>query len=506
MICSQRCRVLPPHTYKHISPPPTVFSVVSRYDPTRTTVLRRIFVADMRRRFKKIPRLITKSIVDQDYFGLNSTTEDLKSFGVTLAKDFAFSSSEEKADNFMSWLRTEEKKHLLQTVEVEQMGTSTRAAWTNRYVYSGYEKGVSRARQELRNGGYMVPSAMESGGLAMVMNQPVHADRVGILFSRVYRDLKGITDNMDSQISRVLAQGLIEGKNPVRLAKTLNSVILGGGASLGVTDTLGRFIPAMRRAETLARTEIIRAHHLGGIQEYRNWGLEGVEVQAEWVTAGYHVCPDCEALEGKIFTLDEIESMIPLHPNCRCCAIPVKKSMSEKKKKSTAAPTVSKPVTLADKLRKESLALQGNSFETAVAFDKNGVELLRKEGSKSAVHFSDADVDALRKADGAVLTHNHPRGTSFSYDDINFMCMSELSEIRAFGTEYEYVARLTKDIHPAAIKPMYDEAFHQVKVRFDRLIDGGNLTMAEANAEHHHEIWKLVQKNTNWLHYERITK
>ena len=34
------------------------------------------------------------------------------------------------------------------------------------------------------------------------------------------------------------------------------------------------------------------------------------------------VCPKCEALDGKIFTLDEIEPMIPLHPQCRCIALP----------------------------------------------------------------------------------------------------------------------------------------------------------------------------------------
>jgi SPP1 gp7 family putative phage head morphogenesis protein len=92
---------------------------------------------------------------------------------------------------------------------------------------------------------------------------------------------------------------------------------------LGITDTLGRFIPAARRAEILARTEIIRAHHLGTIQEYRNQGLLNIVVKAEWKTAGDdRVCTKCASLEGKVFTLDEIEPMIPAHPNCRCIALP----------------------------------------------------------------------------------------------------------------------------------------------------------------------------------------
>jgi SPP1 gp7 family putative phage head morphogenesis protein len=62
---------------------------------------------------------------------------------------------------------------------------------------------------------------------------------------------------------------------------------------------------------------------LATIQEYRNFGVLGVSVQAEWKTAGDdRVCITCSRMEGKIYTLDEIEPMIPLHPQCRCIALP----------------------------------------------------------------------------------------------------------------------------------------------------------------------------------------
>lgn len=139
----------------------------------------------------------------------------------------------------------------------------------------------------------------------------------GLLFTRTYNDLKGITDTMSSQISRVLAQGMADGDGARMIARKLIQTINGQGESLGITDTLGRFIPAQRRALMLARTEIIRAHHMGMIQEYRNWGVIGVQVLAEWKTAGDDkVCEFCSSMEGKTFTLDEIEPMIPAHPNC----------------------------------------------------------------------------------------------------------------------------------------------------------------------------------------------
>ena len=87
---------------------------------------------------------------------------------------------------------------------------------------------------------------------------------------------------------------------------------------LGITDSLGRFIPAQRRAETLARTEIIRAHHMANMQEYKNWGATGFEVIAEWSTAGdERVCDECAGYHENRYTMQAIEHAIPVHPQCR---------------------------------------------------------------------------------------------------------------------------------------------------------------------------------------------
>ena len=114
-------------------------------------------------------------------------------------------------------------------------------------------------------------------------------------------------------------------ENPRLLARKIVAAINGAGAGdLGVTDTLGRFIPAERRAEMIARTEIVRAYHQAKIQEYKDWGVEGVTVIAEWSTAGDdRVCSVCASYDGQRFTLEEIEFKIPVHPLCRCTIIPV---------------------------------------------------------------------------------------------------------------------------------------------------------------------------------------
>jgi len=115
---------------------------------------------------------------------------------------------------------------------------------------------------------------------------------------------------------------MAEGKSPRVMARELMHRIEKVG-DLATTDALGRFIPAAQRARMIARTEIVRAHHVATINTYREAGVEGVRVLAEWTTAGDdRVCTRCLEMEGRIFTLDEIEPMIPLHPQCRCVAIP----------------------------------------------------------------------------------------------------------------------------------------------------------------------------------------
>jgi len=150
---------------------------------------------------------------------------------------------------------------------------------------------------------------------------------------------------MDQQISRVLTQGMGDGDGPRLLARKLNAVIRGGGADLGITDALGRFIPAERRAEVLARTEVIRAHHQAMIQEFKNWKVQGITVMAEFRTAGDNrVCYECSLNEGKFYTLQQAENLIPVHPQCRCMALPARPEDVAAKQAEQSVPNESSSV------------------------------------------------------------------------------------------------------------------------------------------------------------------
>lgn len=286
---------------------PITFNSIARADPTKTVTLRNQFLAEVNRRFKGLKKIITKAVVDLDVFGLNpiETLEisPEEAVATITARQYAFMRSGAKVDAFMAWLKEMESRQILEVTRGFGGYQGIEVAWTDTYIRSAYQKGMLRARQEMRAKGMDIPAfdAMGVESIAAAFNLPFHLDRVGLLFSRTFNELKGVTDAMDQQISRILAQGMAEGRHPLEIARTLNDRV----DKIGIT-----------RARVIARTEITRAHHLASINEYRNAGIIGVEVFAEWMTAGSGVCELCAPLEGQIFTIDEIENMIPAHPNC----------------------------------------------------------------------------------------------------------------------------------------------------------------------------------------------
>lgn len=301
----------------------------NQYDPSRTTGLRNAFAREMVKRFRELIQVIRRAIIEQDCFGLN---RNIISFQLIPPghKAFDFPRSSDKVRGFMNWLRQQVDKGMLEIREIPQIGIAAEQAWMNVYIQDSYKRGVIRARYELQKAGFEnITSIEQTGGINISLNTPIHADRLGLLYTRVFNDLKGITNVMDLQISRVLAQGIADGDNPRLLARKLVSTINGTGmGELGITDTLGRFVPAQRRADMLARTEIIRAHAEAQLIEYKNWAVEGVILNAEFMTAGDNrVCDICSSMQGNIYNLDEASGIIPVHPLCRCIWIPFKQSL-----------------------------------------------------------------------------------------------------------------------------------------------------------------------------------
>jgi SPP1 gp7 family putative phage head morphogenesis protein len=270
---------------------PLTVHAANRVDPTRTTLLRNAFEAEIYRRFRALKGAVNKYLVGDDSLALKA--------------NFTFTTSPAKVAQFMAWLRKQEAQGILGIRQGTPVEAAARTAWTNVYVESAYQKGLSRGVSALKKGGVKVaPSFIDSA-----FRRPIHADRLGLIYTRTFSELDGITKEMDRQISRVLTQGVADGLAPGQIAAKINNRI----DAIGIT-----------RARTLARTEIINAHADATLNTFSEAGIAGVEVESEFVTAGDDdVCPECAELEGKTYTIDEARGVIPVHPNCRCAWVPV---------------------------------------------------------------------------------------------------------------------------------------------------------------------------------------
>lgn len=270
---------------------PITVAAAKKYDPTKTTMIRKKFERDLVRRFTDLITIIQHEVADKNGFGLSANAK----FG---GRDPA------KVDAFMKWLKEQERKGIL---EVTRGGgrTAGERAWYNVYIRSAYQKGLSSSAGEMRKGGVRVADEW----VEKAFFRPIHADALGLIFTRSFSDLEGITSAMDSRISRTLAQGLADGLGAQELADEIEANVRGIG---------------IHRARVLARTEVISAHAESTLNTYTEAGLEGVMIRSEFATARDNkVCPLCAELEGKVFTLDEARGIIPVHPNCRCAWIPV---------------------------------------------------------------------------------------------------------------------------------------------------------------------------------------
>lgn len=187
--------------------------------------------------------------------------------------------------------------------------------WTDYWVRKAYIYGAGKAYSEVNKEFASDQPLVFFGGKKQFLQdlagpEPISqrvrnaAPNLQILLKRVFEELKGVTSAMAQKMARSVADGMTKGESEKQLRNRLRLDI----------DDITR-----NRALRLARTEVIRANAQGKLDAYERLGVREVEIEVEWVIVDDdRVCPRCRANAGKIFTLEEIRGLIPLHPECRC--------------------------------------------------------------------------------------------------------------------------------------------------------------------------------------------
>ena len=306
---------------RYIQPRKMMRSAANKADPSGTSGIVRAYTADFNRRWARLSREIRDLIVVADalhlresVFAVHDDDPDLLippfPFGFTptvIHLPFRFRLDPiGKSEDFMIWLNGKIDDGVLEVTRGTGGRLTGNRRWQGTYVRATYSRGLQHAERAMRAAGIPFDSRIA----ADIFNTPQHAETLGLMFTRQFTDLEGITSNMSAQMSRVLTDGLASGLGPNDMARNLRAVI----PELGV-----------KRTRLLARTEVIRVHAQSTLNRYKDAGVEGVVVRAEFLTAqDDRVCAQCEALEtGDAVDLEAARGLIPVHSNCRCVWLPV---------------------------------------------------------------------------------------------------------------------------------------------------------------------------------------
>lgn len=336
-----------------------------KVDPTRTTMLRKKFMVDLRRRMESIKRAIYELIVVEDVFGLKAEA-GRRFFSsnslLVVNQRWRFLTTTQKVENFRRWLKQQYASKMLDEQRAMEDG------YWRKYIDEGFRKGAGRAFDDTRGSGIEggqrkmdFVKGTKGEFLRSAFGQPETIDKVKLLAGRVFTELEGITQHMATKMSRTLTDGLVQGKNPLAVARDLTKEI-----------DISR-----SRAETIARTEIIRAHAEGQLTALEKLGVTRLAVMVEWSTSrDERVCPKCQPMQGAVFTIKEARGMLPRHPNCRCAWKPAnlgesklkqlrgKDKLSAAVRKSIAAERRKGDNTPIDQLMKQS-SWQGADVDIA---------------------------------------------------------------------------------------------------------------------------------------------
>lgn len=314
-----------------------------KLDPTQTTTLRRKFVQEIGKGFAALSRAIQQLVTVEDAFGLKTTTSlasmmktprpvklempntvaTANGQAPTTNKRWQFATNPDKINAFQEWLKSKLDSYV--------RGKSQEELW-KAYVLAGMKKGAGRAFDDAKKK-ERVAAELEKKMpfyqgtreefLRSALRQPVAVEKVQLIAERAFDELENLTADMANKLARALADGLVQGKGPLAIARD-------------IVDQVGI---AKERAETIARTELIRAHAEAQLIAMEQMGIDEVGVMVEWqATPDHRLCQKCASMAGVVLKIEEAHGMIPRHPRCRCAWVPanVGESSRGQKRSKTA--------------------------------------------------------------------------------------------------------------------------------------------------------------------------
>lgn len=225
---------------------------------------------------------------------------------LTANKRWKFKTQTEAVTAFDEWLGKQVNESILSQAEANR--------W-KRYIERGFEKGANRAFVDVQKGARRTTTDIARGEgfiegqreqfLRTALGRLAASEKVKLLSRSALDNVQGMADDLKNKARQILTDGLVRGLSP-----------------RGIADSLWNQLDiSKQRADTIAFTELVRAHAEGQLEAMELLGVKTVGVAVEWVTAK-DPCKACEPLKGIVLKLTEARGMLPRHPRCRCAWVP----------------------------------------------------------------------------------------------------------------------------------------------------------------------------------------
>lgn len=201
-------------------------------------------------------------------------------------------------------------------------GVFTNRWWLNANLTSAYTDGTSDALQSSKNiavaaiVGPEISQQVRSIQLEQIVFSPGFQSRVGLIQSRVFEEMKGLSDSTKTDLANTLARGMAAGKGVKSLTK----------------DVMDRTDISFRRSKRIVRTELLNSYRTATAAETdvlnedvyadSEWGMLQLWFSALASTSR----PNHVSRHGETYTTQETREFYSVSANainCLCSQSPI---------------------------------------------------------------------------------------------------------------------------------------------------------------------------------------
>ncbi len=252
---------------------------------------------------------------------------------------------------------------------------------------------------------------------------------------------------------------------------------------------------------------------------YKDWfDRQNESFQEEWLgpvkyklykEGGFSIDKFVDPLSGRKFTLDELrkadekgfESVFKLSKTGKSFKQPQNEPSFYDLPKKTQKPDVSTPARKKAVAYENDIRSENTEYGAFISQDGKIIKMIAGDTDKVSI-----SSDFWNKVAHSTFTHNHPKGSNFSIEDILTAAELNLAEVRVVTKNMRFAISSSKEtnIWPSAkeIQNTVDELKPKALDITRNMINTDFINIRFAQHELEHQLWLMVAKRLN-LNYSR---